>query len=130
MNRTNVPGGWIDFRDPNEVKERHRRAVFKMGAKAARFTKYLNADGEMDTTNLTPEEADEVTNFLTDYNDALAIALINEWSFDAPISTDGLLDLPGEIYDLIIKHCSPLGAAIMPSFSVDGADDPKAPTAS
>jgi len=130
MNRLTVPGGWIEFREPEEVPEGRRREVLKLSNKGANFTKFYDADGEVDTDAMSEEERDAVTEFMTEYNDAVAYALINAWSFDLPVAKANLLELPGAVYDLIVAHCSPLARRLMPNFGVDGAADPKAPTES
>ena len=65
-----------------------------------------------------------------EFNDLLAIALVKEWSFDVPVTLENLLDLPSGSYDAIQKVVAPLLEPLMPSFTPDGVDDPKALTES
>jgi hypothetical protein len=111
--RIDIQGGWIELREPEAVPERLRRPVLQQSVKASQF----NADSEMDA---------EALDFFSAFNDLLAIALIESWSFSAPVSVDGLLDLPGPTYDAIREAVTPLLPRLMPDFSV--TDDPKVPT--
>lgn len=129
MNRLTVPGGWIEFREPEEVAEKYRRNVMKLSQRGARYSKYALPDGSFDTEAMTEEESGDLIGFMSDFNDAVAVALINAWSFDFPVTAENLLELPGAVYDLIVKHCSPLASRLLPTFSADDADDPKATTA-
>ena len=46
MKRENVNGGWIDFREPEDVPERLRRRVTTMSGRAAKIAN--NLEGETD----------------------------------------------------------------------------------
>lgn len=129
MNRQTVPGGWIEYREPTEVAEKYRRTVMRLSQRGSRFSKFAQADGTFDTDAMNEDESGELISFMSDFNDAVAVALINAWSFDLPVTAENLLELPGAVYDMIVKHCSPLAKELLPTFSADDADDPKATTA-
>ena len=128
MNRLTVHGGWVEFREPEEVPEGRRRDVMKLSSKGSQFTQFVTDDDSFDMEAMSEEQREKAMEFMTEFNDAVAYALINTWSFDFPVSKDNLLNLPGAVYDAIVKHCSPLAKRLMPSFSADGAMDPKADT--
>lgn len=111
--RVEVYSGWVQLRDPELVPERLRRPVFEKSVTGASLV-------EGDGTNV-----DENTmKFFSEFNDLVAIAMISEWSFDAPVSAEGMLDLPSKTYDEIRKVVSPFIAKLIPDFGVD--PDPKA----
>lgn len=113
MSRHEIPGGWVVLRDPEVVPERLRRPLFANSVKMQQF-----ADME--------QVSSEALEALSEYNDLLAIAMIQEWSFGGEVTANALLDLPGNTYDAIRKLVAPFVTKLVPDFSVDGADDPKA----
>lgn len=114
--RINVFNGWVELRNPETVPERLRRPVFE---KSVEGTKLSFETEEIDA---------DAMKFFSEFNDLLAIALISEWSFDAEITPDGLLDLPSKAYDEIRSAVAPFVEKLIPSFGVDV--DPKAITES
>lgn len=113
MQRLNVPGGWIDVREPEAVPERLRRNVVML----ATAGQGLTTDGE----SFSPDDMA----FVNQFNDAVAICLVAQWSWtDVPVSIEGLLELPIRAYEAIVQHGQKQVAALMPNFSVD--PDPKA----
>lgn len=113
MSKHDVPGGWVTLRDPEMVPERLRRPLF---ANSVRGQQFANME----------EVSSEALEFLSDYNDLLVIAMVDSWSFGDTVTKEMLLDLPGSTYDAIRKLVAPYVAKLVPDFSVDGADDPKA----
>jgi hypothetical protein len=112
--RKDVFNGWIELRDPKSVPERLRRPVFQKSIEGA------SLDFDTETADSKAME------FFSEFNDLLAVALISEWSFDAQISVDGLLDLPSRTYDDVRTICAPFLDELIPDFGVD--IDPKAST--
>lgn len=121
MQRVTVHNGWVDYREPEDTPERLRRRVTMLASQAPAVAARVNGDSE---TSIN--EAD--MGFLLGFNDAVAMCLVMGWSWEQPVSVDGLQDLPGRVYDEIIKHCQDLVPRLLPSFAVDV--DPKAPTGS
>jgi hypothetical protein len=112
--RKDVFNGWIELRDPKSVPERLRRPVFQKSIEGASLDfESVDADSK-------------AMEFFSEFNDLLAVALISEWSFDAPITTDGLLDLPSKTYDDVRAICAPFLDELIPDFGVD--IDPKVDT--
>lgn len=111
MRRLTVPGGWVDVREPEDVPERLRRRVTTMSSRAASMAGRLADD-------TAAAEAEDVQ-FVLEFNDAIALCLVMGWSWDFPVTSDGLLDLPGPAYDAIVQHAQSQIARLVPSFAVD-----------
>jgi len=121
MQRVSVNGGWVDFREPEDVPERLRRRVTTMAGKAANIAGRLNTENTEEET-LSIEEDD--LKFLLEFNDAVAICLVMGWSWsEVQVTTDGLLDLPASAYDSIVRHGQSQVSRLLPNFGVD--PDPK-----
>ena len=116
--RVEVFNGWIELRDPELVPERLRRPVVEQSIRATKF-----ADLDMESDDLDPSEAGDAIAFFSELNDTLAIALISAWSFDEPLTLDGLLNLGGKTYDDIRREVSPFVSKLLPDFGA--TDDPK-----
>jgi hypothetical protein len=119
MPNIDVPNGWIELRDPKLVSERLRRPIM---AKASQLSASSNkaAEGEVDADSL---------NGMFEFNDLLAVALVKAWSFEEPITVDGMLDLPTASYDAIQKIVAPLLSELLPSFEASPeADSPTDPS--
>jgi hypothetical protein len=119
--RVDVFNGWVELRDPKLVPERLRRPVVQASVSAVALA---------DTDIENPENADKVSDviaFYSEFNDLIAIALIDSWSFPETVSIDSLQDLPGATYDDIRKAVAPFITELLPDFSVD--PDPKVITA-
>ena len=110
--RVEVYSGWIQLRDPELVPERLRRPVFE---KSATGSALVEDDSIVDENTMK---------FFSEFNDLVAVAMISEWSFEFPVSLDGMLDLPSKTYDDIRKVVSPYINELIPDFGVD--PDPKA----
>jgi len=118
MKRENVNGGWVDFREPQDVPERLRRKVTTMSSRASKVAGRLEGEN--------PDLQTEDLEFLLEFNDAISICLVMGWSWDNPVTIEGLLDLPASVYDFIVRHGQANVANLLPNFEVD--PDPKAPT--
>lgn len=138
---------WIELRDPDLVTERLRRPITTRMALLERhgFTrallhakqseKALAKDDNEQTRQaaraaeeslaevLTPESLE----LLNEINDYSAVAIISAWSFDAPVTLDGLLDsVPRWAYDEIRQAVAKPAMALMPDFSA--SIEPDSPT--
>jgi len=116
MAKQDVVGGWIDLRDPKAVPERMRRPILARATTMQRKAQELE-NGEAD---------DNAVLSLYEFNDLVAVALIEAWSFGDTVSVEGLTDLPSGVYDQIQKITAPMIVDLMPSFEVD--PDPDSPT--
>jgi len=123
MSKHIVNDGWVLLRDPRMVSERSRRPIIAKMTTMQAVAEKVTGEG-----STSVDEAE--FNALYAFNDLVAIALIQEWSWDVPVTIDGLLDLPASDYDAILKITAPLVPELMPSFSPDGANDPESPTVS
>ena len=110
MSKVDVPGGWITLRDPKKVKERDRRPIL---AKASQLRSSMDS-----------ESVDLVGAY--ELNDLVAVALIEAWSWDVPVSIESLTDLETASYDAIQRATAPMLSAMMPSF--EPTPDPESPT--
>jgi len=110
MSKIDVPGGWIQLRDPKSVKEKVRRPI--MGKAAS-----LRSSMQDDSVDIVGAY---------ELNDLVAIALIEAWSFPGEITTDNLVELDTPAYDAIQRATAPLLNQMMPSFEV--TPDPDSPT--
>lgn len=113
--RVEVFSGWIELRDPDLVPERLRRPVFEKSVAGRNLVQEDDANVD-----------ERAISFFSDFNDLLAICMIKEWSFEQPISAEGLLDLSGKTYDDIRKTVAPYITKLIPDFGVN--PDPKAIT--
>ena len=113
MARQDVFNGWVELRDPDLVPEKLRRPLLEFAATGASFN--------------TDEATPEAIKFFSEFNDLLAVAVIEAWSF-GDVTLDGLLELPKRTYDEIRGLVAPLFTRLMPSFETD--PDPKVITAS
>jgi hypothetical protein len=118
--RVDVFNGWVDLRDPELVPERLRRPVVQAS---------ISAVGLADIDIEAPENAEKVASvigFFSEFNDLVAVAMLEAWSFDSVISVASLQDLPGRTYDNIRVAVAPFISKLLPDFGVD--PDPKAIT--
>lgn len=115
--QTTLRGGWVQYRDPEDVPERLRRRVVQIGSQLASIGERAEAG------DISPEDM----TLVSEMNDAIAICLVVAWSWDAPLSVEGLQDLPVAAYDEIVKHGQAHVERLLPNFGVN--PDPKVPTA-
>ncbi len=109
--RVELPGGgWADLRDPDAVTERQRKP-------------FLAASGR-----LVKSDDMEDSGFIAvlDVQDALVLALVNAWSYEAPVTADSLLDLPCKALDALRAACFAHRDALTPDFGP--TPDPASPT--
>lgn len=112
--RVEVFSGWINLRDPKLVPEKLRRPIFAKSVTGSQL-----ADNEENVT-------EESMEFFSMFNDLLAIAMIDEWSFPHPITLEGIQELPSRTYDEIRNTVAPFVSELIPDFGVN--PDPKAIT--
>lgn len=122
MAKHEIVGGWVDLREPREVPERLRRPiVVKAGAIGKAAQNIANAD------EVSVDE--DTLSAMFEFNDLLVIALAKAWSFEEPITLEGLGNLPGNTYDALQKIVAPMVTDLMPSFeATPDADSPTVPS--
>ena len=92
------------FRDPTQLSERQRRPILE---------------------SITPGDEPSMAemNVLVDH---LILALTESWTLDAPLTLDGLLDLPAGQYDKLRAAALPAMEKVVPDFGP--TPDPATPT--
>lgn len=116
-------GAWVKLRDPEDTTEAQRKPVTRLQMRMAWNPKLMaTIKGEGSSSDLSDTEID----WLFDYNDAIVVALVESWSFEQPVTVDGLRAIPGKKdYSELQRRASKHASALMPSFEVD--PDPEAP---
>lgn len=110
MDKIDVPGGWAKLRDPDTVTERQRKPFMKAVGRAG---------------NLQAAD-DGGISLLVEVQDALVLAMVEEWSFDAPITADGLEDLPHKAITALRVACQEFREELLPDFGP--TPDPQSPS--
>lgn len=130
-----LPGGAsATLRDPEQVSERHRRPVTRLNLQLAgspigdlleaKQKGTLTGDAfDAESRKLMGSASFEL---LDEIADAVIVALVESWSFDLPITLDGLLDLPGAAYDELKAITGKSITALLPNFTPNA--DPDSPT--
>lgn len=131
--------GWVELRETHEVTERLRRPVKTLSASLLKNKGFVTAVSTAEAQDLAalaeiPDDKQEEIvgqladsmGVLADLQDAVAIARIAAWSYGDVVSVDGLLDLPGTVYDEIMKLCAAGTKDLMPDFGP--SQDPDSPT--
>jgi hypothetical protein len=125
------------LRDPEDVPERLRRPHMdaREHVSAALLTAGVTeADGEAAQAG-EPGAASKLglamvssgaTGLKRSADDLLIAALTLSWSYELPVTADGLQDIPGRAYDALLSACEPLAAAMSPDFGP--SPDPESPT--
>ena len=112
MDKVSLPGdAWAQLRDPDTVTERQRKPFVTAIGRVAK------ADG-MDDGGMGA---------LFDVQDCLVLAMVQEWSFEFPVTADGLLDLPHKAISALRVECAKFQDELMPDFGP--TKDPDTPTA-
>jgi hypothetical protein len=111
--------GWALLRDPAKVSERLRRPVTNL---AARLQPEIVKATAAEEPVLDPETFDQFQAL----NDLVIVALVEEWSFDRPVTIDSVGDLPGDAYDMLRRETAKHVNALLPDFSPN--PDPASPT--
>lgn len=105
------------IRAPRQVPEKLRRPLTALTVRmSALMPEGVDTMGE-DAQALAMGRAMSADPGVMDaMNDALILALVAAWSYEHPVSAEGLGELPGCAYDAIKAHCETLRSALMPSF--------------
>ena len=115
-------GGWICVRAAGTVPVYLRRPVEKALIAVARG----DAKAALDTEDAIPQLDPGVIDQFYELNDLLAVARIESWSFDYPISIDSLIRLEQADYEEILKWTAVDVALMVPNFGFD--NDPTSPS--
>lgn len=150
-------GQWAVLRDPKDVPEGKRRPLTEASRTAdvareefaaARAAVLANEElvaaakerGEEIAPLPIPVPSGDSLAIVNRINDLLVVALVDRWSFDAPITEESLLDVvPGADFDTLRLVTGPMFNDVMPNFGPSGAikkdeatgklvEDPESPT--
>lgn len=133
--RVQLPGGWADLRPVSDITERMRRPIKRLSTRLTSYPGFMEAvaQGNAAGGELTSEQQlaiaasmGEAFDVLEELQDALVVAVTRGWSWQQPVSADGVLDLPGPALDALRQAVSPWQTAMNPSFEPDPA--PTSPT--
>jgi hypothetical protein len=133
MGKVTLPGdNWALLRPADEVLERHARPLrqlqqrFALSNAAGAFLGLTDSERQalteremFDRMKAAGASADDL-DMLDRINDLLIEAFVKEWSFDAPVSAEGLLDLPGQARAALVAECE---KAAGPLLSGDTSDE-------
>lgn len=111
-------GAWAELRSPRTVPERLRRPVTKMMFAISNNQEIQNTDDNV----VNPE----LVGIYSELNDLMIVARVVAWSFDLPISVDGVLDLPGDAYEILQEKAVENVLDMIPNFGQ--STDPESPT--
>lgn len=136
-NRIPLPGGWADLRPVCDITERMRRPIKRLSARLASYPAFMEAiqeaEAKGDGANMSPEDQMRVAatmgdafDVLEELQDQLVIAAVRGWSWDFPVTTDAVLDLPTPALDGLRAAVAPYQNALNPNFQPN--PDPASPT--
>jgi hypothetical protein len=109
---------WAELRNPRTVPERLRRPVTQMMFSIANNQEIQNAENDVVNS--------ELVGIYSELNDLVIVARVAAWSFDLPISVDGVLDLPGNAYEVLQEKTVENVLDMIPNFGQ--SNDPESPT--
>lgn len=109
MDKIDVPGGWAKLRDPDTVTERQRKPFVLAIGRASKADE--NEDGGLSA--------------LVEVQDSLVLAMVEEWSFEFPVTAAGIEDLPHRAISALRSACMPFQKELMPDFGPN--PDPASP---
>jgi hypothetical protein len=137
-------GATAKLRDPRLVTERHRRPIdFKRqemqqlspewvtelsaAIRDARAAEEANLPApEIDMAALNSKLTVSGLQAAEELNDLIVVALVESWSFDFPVTSDTVLDLPHDDLRSLHAKCAEVGKALF--LSTDPDPDPESPT--
>lgn len=106
--RHEVSFGWVELRDPRMVKDRERKALLKFAA------------------GMKQDQVEEIGQALFqvhDFENLFAVTFIDAWSFDEPVTVDGIGDLPWVTRNEITELIAPMWKELFPNFAPDPSED-------
>lgn len=108
-----VTFGWIVLRDPRTVKDRERKAILAAAVNL----------GDEDLEAMVRRSRGEKIAQAHDFENVFVSTMIQEWSFEEPITPDGLAELSWVTRNDITELVAPLWQGLFPSFEPDPDDD-------
>lgn len=128
--RLDLPDGWADIRDPKKVPYGKRKPVTRAGTNLFRYHAALEewdaalkaqqaheahpeihgaVPIEKPAEDETPEgyvPTDEEMDLLEGLQETTTIAMVEAWSWDFPVSVEGLQNLPSDAVKMLVDNCS------------------------
>lgn len=138
MSKVLLPGDqWLILRDPDDLTERQTRRVANLLGRLSPEMKQLLATNERARVEGEPS-AEEALGLMIQANeqdmetfdqlaDAMAVALIESWSWPFEPSMDTLPDLPRRAYKAVQTAVAPFLGAFM-GLNVEPGIDPDSPS--
>lgn len=130
-----LPGGnWAKLRDPQDITDKQRRPLAKLQRllAASDLGDALTQRAEMgeEVTEkqlndlLKPVLAGEEWDLLESTSDLLVVALVEEWSFEQPITAESVQNLPGRVSKALRAACDPLLTDVLGIEGEEAISDP------
>ncbi|MFI0894894.1 hypothetical protein [Streptomyces sp. NPDC020983] len=123
--RVELPGGWADLRPVSDITERMRRPIKRLSTRLTSYPSFMEAvqQGEAAGGELSSEQQlaiaasmGDAFDVLEELQDALVVAVTRGWSWEHPVSADGVLDLPTPALDALRQAVAPWQQAMNPNF--------------
>lgn len=125
-------GSWARIRDAKELTVGGQRRIQQAVSRVSPETREILQRNEkrrkgVDAEPINPSPAD--VQAFNDANDACVLALVTEWSFDEPVTIEGLQELPLQDYSKLQAICAPAVRSASVDFapSEDNQEDPNSP---
>lgn len=122
-------GNTATLRDPKSLSERKRRPLQNLSAQLASlpgFAEAASTDDPMKAMVGISSNMGGVLALVSDITDATIIAYVESWSYPAEVTIDAVLDLPGDVYDVLAKETQAASKVTEPNF--EPSADPESPT--
>jgi hypothetical protein len=125
-------GSWAQIRDAKELtvggQRKIQQAVVRVSAEtqeAMRRNEKRKKGTDPEAFTMPPEDFAA----LNEANDMCILALVREWSFDEPVTLEGLQELPLQDYEMLRAICAPAVRSATVDFapSEDNQVDPNSP---
>lgn len=111
--RHEVTFGWVELKDPRMVKDRERKEILAAALDL----------GDEELQSMLKRSKGEALSFGHDFENVFTAVMVSGWSFDEPITPEGVADLPWVSRNEITELAAPLFAQLFPSFEPDPAPD-------
>lgn len=124
-----LPDGSVELREPEQVTEAGSRGIERAALLLPPDRRAAFADAAADTkksekiaASFTVEDHDAMKAI----TDATILAFVESWTFDAPVTTEGLGELPRRDYTDLEAAIGKLADQLRPDFTP--SEDPGTPT--
>ncbi|MFC0438754.1 hypothetical protein [Kutzneria buriramensis] len=121
--------GTATLRDPEDVPEKLRRRVQRANLASQIFVEELRTRGDI-PADIDLSDVDEQTTrtigrivmtehpeYMEQQQDAVILALVEDWPFEYPKTAEGLAEIPGTAYDKLLAACKALEPLLSPNLT-------------